>query len=134
MAVVTIPYSFVPNTVIASAQVNANFNALVAYINTNSGSSIAASGFIILPGALYVQWATATGVAYDGSSASAVSFPTAFPTACFGVIPIPKNVYQTNAWQLSSQFDTPTTSGCNINVSGAPPGTTGSVFYVAIGN
>lgn len=133
MAVITIPFVFTPNTTIVSAQVNSNFSAIAAYLNTGTGS-FAANGYAVLPGGLYIQWATATGVAYDGASASAVSFPTAFPTACFGVIPIPKNAYQTNAWQLSSQFDTPITTGCNINVSGAPAGTTGSVFYVAIGN
>jgi len=134
MAVVTIPYpNFIPNTVIASAQTNANNAAFLAYLNNGSGS-FAAAGYNILPGGLYIQWATVANVAADGSAATATSFPIAFPTACFVVIPVPKNVYQTNAWQLSAQYDTPTTTGCNLNVSGAPAGQTVSVSYIALGN
>jgi len=42
--------------------------------------SIGPSGYVSLPGGLYMQWGTDT-----KTSGGSVSFPLAFPTACFGV-------------------------------------------------
>lgn len=133
MAVVTIPYSFVPNTTIISAQVNADFSAIATYLNTGTGS-FSTSGYIVLPGGIYVQWANQAGVNADGSGATAVSFPIAFPTGVFTVVPSINNAYQSNAWELTCHWDTATTTGFNINVAGGPSGKTVTVSYFAVGN
>ena len=85
MALVVIPYTFSPNTLAQSAQVNANFTALANFINNGSGT-FATPGYVILPGGLIIQWGSAT-VAGDGSAALPVSFPLTFPTNVFAVLP-----------------------------------------------
>ena len=151
MSLLTIPYSFTAGTLIQSAQVNTDFSAVAGIINGNidttnigpaginiskivAAGTAAASGYVVLPNGIYLQWATVSSVAADGSAATAVTFPVSFPTACFVVIPAIKNAYQTNAWELTVQFDTPSKTGCNVNVAGSPASSTVAVTYIAIGN
>lgn len=133
MALIALPYSFVPNTNIASAQVNANFNTLANYINAGSGNFIA-NGYAILPGGLYLQWGSAINVAADGSAPTVVTFPAPFPNACFQFVPAIQNAYQTNNWGLSVQYDTPTKTNANVNVALGPAASTTTVSWFAIGN
>lgn len=51
-------------------------------VMSNFVKSIAASGYITLPGGLVIQWASVTAT----SSAQAVSFPVAFTTEAYGVV------------------------------------------------
>lgn len=133
MANVVIPYTFSPATLAQSAQVDANFTAIANYENGGNGS-FAANGYAYMPGGLLIQWASIASVAFDGAALTAVVFPIAFPTACFVVIPSIKNVYQTNPWAMTIQFDTPTVTGFNVNVAGAPASSTGTIAYIALGN
>jgi hypothetical protein len=131
-ALISLPYIFQPNTLAQSAQVNADFSVIASYINNGIGT-FSGTGYVVLPGGIYLQWGTINGVKADGSGASAVSFPTTFPNACFGLSPSIQNAFQSNPWGLTVQWDTPTLSGFNLNVGGAPASSTVSVFYVAIG-
>jgi hypothetical protein len=130
---VSLPYNFQPNTLAQSAQVDANFNSLLSYINAGIGT-FTGNGYWVGPGGIYIQWGTVTGVKADGSGASAVTFSTTFPTAVFGLVATVENAFQSNPWGLTVQWDTPTVSGFNLNVGGAPASSTTSVFWIAIGN
>lgn len=130
---ISLPFSFSPNTLAKSSEVNADFNALALYINAGIAAGTA-NGYTALPGGIYLQWGTVNSVAADGASASAVTFPIAFPTSCFGLVATVKNAFQSNPWGLTVQWDTPTVSGFNLNVGGAPAAQTVAVFWTAIGN
>ncbi len=132
MANVVIPFVFSSGTLIQSAQVNSDFTALANYANGGNGS-FAANGYAYMPGGLLLQWASVNSVDFDGAALTAVTFPIAFPTACFVVIPSIKNVYQTNPWAMTIQFDTPTVTGFNVNVAGAPATSTGTIQYISLG-
>ncbi len=132
----SVPYTFSPGQTISSAQVDANFAAIVAALNSGGGGSFTPStGYVILPGGLIAQWGIATGVAADGAAATPVTFDYTFPTGLLGK-PICgiSNPYQTDPWSLSApQTDTETASGFNVNVAGGPVGSTVTIGYWAVG-
>lgn len=145
------PYTFQPQTTAASAQVNANFNAVASIVNGELDSdniasleiskligtvqSIAANGYVTLPGGLVLQWATFTDIPCDGSAVSTQDLPLTFPNAAFGHLPIPVNAdYASSApYGLSAQAVSTSTTAVGFVVTGAPAGSTCSVFVLAIG-
>jgi hypothetical protein len=131
----SVPYQFSPGETAASAQVNANFQAIVHFLNSGGGGSfVPETGYIILPGGLIVQWGVATGVAADGSAATPVTFDLQFPNALLGK-PIcgVSNPYQTDPWAVGLATDTEIATGFNVNAFGAPVDSTVSVGYLAVG-
>uniref|UniRef100_E6QP78 Putative tail fiber protein gp53-like C-terminal domain-containing protein n=1 Tax=mine drainage metagenome TaxID=410659 RepID=E6QP78_9ZZZZ len=134
MSLVTIPFVFQPNTTIASSQVNQNFAALANYINGGTGV-FAANGYVVLPGGIYLQWGTLAGVAADGSAQATVTFPVAFPTSAFQVVPAIDNAYQANPWALGAPQTTALgLTSFAVNVEGGPAASTVTIRYFAIGN
>lgn len=134
MAVISLPYSFVPNTTIISAQVNSNFSTLASYVNTGVGAFTAAAGYAVMPGALYIEWGQQASVASDGSLATTVTFNTPFPTACFVVICQIVNAYQSTPRALTVQTTAVGASSFQVNVAGGVASETVTVHYMAIGN
>lgn len=132
----SVPYpDFLPDTPIVSAQMNANFAAVVAALNSGGGGSFTPSqGYVILPGGLTIQWGTVT-VAADGSAPGVVTYAIPFPTALLGK---PwcgiSNPYATNPWALGApQTNTESTTGFNVVVVGGPPSQTVTVGYMVLG-
>ncbi|MGH7745997.1 MAG: gp53-like domain-containing protein [Candidatus Dormibacteria bacterium] len=97
---------------------------------TGSG---AANGSAVFPQVAVLAWGSVASVAADGSAATAVVFPSAFGTACWQVMACIDNPYQTNPWGLTIQTDSPSKTGFNVNVAGAPASSTVTVRYYAIG-
>lgn len=131
---ITLPFTFVPNTTIVSAQVNQDLQTLLNAFNSGLGQSFTASGYAILPGGLYVQWGSVT-VDADGAAAASATFSQPFPT---GLLAKPicgiSNNYQTNQWELSAPQTTgETQNGFNVSVAGGPQGSTVTVSYLAVG-
>lgn len=87
--------------------------------------SAAASGYQILPSGLIIQW----GVGRTAGGTAAITFPIAFPSACYATFP---------AWKLSGVSNTysvftsgaPTTTGFNVAASS---GYAADFFWFAIG-
>jgi hypothetical protein len=94
---------------------------LVNFTGTNQ--SKATTGYQKLPGGLIVQW----GVGQVSSTTVEITFPIAFPTACFGVTNTPQ-ISQTAERAPGAYNITPT--GAILQVGGLSNGT---LFYVAIG-
>lgn len=91
------------------------------------GQSLAASGYVKLPGGLIIQWGSTSGL--TGGSGS-ITFPTPFPTACFAF----------NATLVPSagygfvSADTPTTTSVQVvtrNSSATP--TLFAFSWIAVG-
>lgn len=136
MANFSVPFpNFQPNTTIASAQVNANFAALVNALNAGGGSVLTPNGgYVILPGGLTIQWGFAT-ITADGSGAVNVVFPLQFPTALLGkpICGISNN-YPLNPWAVGApQTNAETQSGFSVYAQGAPAGKTVTVAWIALG-
>ena len=96
-----------------------------------SNQSLGASGYIQLPGGLLLQWITSGSIAQN--STGSVSWPTAFPNACFAVI-ISRTTLGGGSAGNPDTVNTKSTSGAQIgNNGGASTGST--TFYVfAVGN
>lgn len=96
-------------------------------------SSIGASGYYKLPGGLTIQWGRVdSGSTAEG--ASAVVFPTPFPSACHAVMATALNVALSNSQDVHIQSGTPTTTG--VSFYRQAKGTISqaiSFYWVAIG-
>lgn len=87
--------------------------------------SIGANGYLKL-GTAVLQWGT---VSIAGQSAAVVTFPIAFPTACFGVNVTPNSV--TSGVQAADCTNTATQTQVTIYNQG---GLSANLFWFAIGN
>jgi hypothetical protein len=134
MAIVTIPYSFSPNTQILSAQVNANFNVLAGYLNSGGMSDVFnASGRITLPGGVQMCWGSQD-VPVDGEP-TFVTFAEPFSTQCWTVVVSADNPYASNPWALSASSNSPALNGFTGTLAGGPGGgAVALIRYIAIGN
>lgn len=93
-------------------------------------STVADPGWIVLPGGLIVQWGLSASIAAGGSQT--VTFPLAFPTACFRVL-VSANTVANNTSVFSVGARPPTVSTVIItNNSGTSGPVTAS--WIAIGN
>jgi len=84
-----------------------------------SASFVASSGYLTLPtwlGGLVFQWGN---VVYTGTSGSAISFPLAFPSACYGVFTNPSE--SSNEYAISQAVGLSKT-GFSAVIYTAPPG------------
>lgn len=100
-----------------------------------AASSITANGYLKLANGLMLQWGTATGG--SGESTGTITFPTAFPTECFVVIPVARIASaNTDADGWLQIVGTPTTTGATYmrQYSDAGDGATITPFYIALGN
>lgn len=70
---------------ITASQIASNAVSFIKLLSTDWTSSLGTSGYQKLPSGLYIQWGSTGSIA--SASSAAVSFPIAFPTACFQVIP-----------------------------------------------
>jgi hypothetical protein len=94
---------------------------------TPSSSLISANGYIVLPGGLYMQWGSFA--APSGGPVSA-TFPIAFPTACFVVVP---SQGQSTSYGYPFAITGKSTTG--FVASDATGGIlAGTCYYIAIGN
>ena len=90
-------------------------------------SGVAANGYIILPGGLYVQWGNAGAV----TSTLAVTFPIAFPNAVWSVVVTP--FYASGGHDNGLDITgVPSLTGFTLNNSAAT--VTGGSFWIALGN
>lgn len=95
------------------------------------GMSIGASGYITLPGGVIVQWGLSVVI---GSGVNrAITFPIAFPTACYAVIPAYVNTSGDSAvgTVVTSQVRAYSKTGTTIRNLAA---TSLQFFWVALGN
>lgn len=102
--------------------------ALTAF--TGANQSLAENGFQKLPGGLVVQWGNPVSSISPGGSL-AVTFPTAFTTDCFVVIPIPQST-SANTNEYSVGYFNKTTSGFTATNNSATSGIV-EISWVAIG-
>lgn len=100
-----------------------NTRTITAYVLNNLGKSLGATGYLVLPGGLTIQWGTATG------SSGSVSFPVTYGTACYGVLR-----GDLSTWAAVG-FNTITTTGFNFACHSAPTGDAASksFFWLAVG-
>ena len=91
-----------------------------------SDKSLAANGYMTLPGNVVMQWGGYTG----GASSGSVSFPKTFPTACASVVCTPGT-----ADRLTDLTAAPSTTSFSFATSIASTGTASTVgfFWMAIG-
>lgn len=83
---------------------------LAAFVGTNQ--SLAANGYQKLPGGLIIQWGTTTTIITNGTLA--VTFPTAFATACYAAMVTQKDALGANeamGWSASGLSTTGMTIG-----------------------
>lgn len=101
----------------------------------NPASSVAASGYVTLPSGIILQWKTGTNIpslATGGNTTQAFTFPLAFPTAVFEIIPYDDSGAGTGFIYARTSKST---SGCTINVFNASGGTSqGTPAIFAIGH
>ena len=105
---------------------NSTAVATTAWSKLGYAISLSTNGYIKLPtwlGGLILQWGQATG---SGGSGTPVTFPLAFPTAVFAVIPNPTNT-TTNQ---ENYTNTVTTSGFNLVANGTPISIS---YWIALG-
>lgn len=129
----SVPYpNFQPDTTIVSAQVNANFAAIVAALNSGGGGSfVPAGGYVILPGGLTIQWGTVS-VKVDGSADAPVAFSIPFPNALLAKPYC--GISESNPWALGApKTNTETANGFNVRCTGGPAAATTTVGWLAIG-
>jgi len=111
----------------ASAAFTFNKTTNAVSISSNSltlgTSSVAASGYTFLPNGLILQWGTST----QTTGAGSVTFPIAFPTACFSV-----------TMTLESATGIGTLDTGTVSTSGFSPRSsntiTSTAFWMAIGH
>jgi hypothetical protein len=144
MSIINLPYTFQPGTTIASAQVNADFAAILAVVNGNLDGTNFSTIFTSLnlsttkghgtfAGGLIVQWGAPTGIAADNSSPSTQTFDIAFPNNVIAVwCQIPINT-QNRAQLVAAYPNNATTTNFVLNAMGGPAGTTVQVDWIAIG-
>lgn len=104
--------------------------ATMAAFAQEFGASLALSGYQKLPSGLIIQWGTANGSA---SGSKAVTFPVAFPNACYAV-----NLSVFNpATYIPAISASPNQTGFSF-IANTSPGTAGSstaaVYWIAIGS
>lgn len=101
---------------------------------TASASTLSNNGYIKLPGGLILQWGGLTGSYAEGSVA--VTFPIAFPNACFRAFPVAVNQTATPDHDVFIQRVAQTTSGATFffNYDGGGTNAINGLDYFAIGN
>lgn len=102
--------------------------ALTAF--TGANQSLGANGFQKLPGGLVVQWGNPASSISPGGSL-AVTFPIAFTTDCFVVIPVPQST-GANTNEYSVGYFNKTTNGFTATNNSATSGIV-KISWVAIG-
>ena len=98
------------------------FSQLTGSGNSFSGSPVVGSGYVWCSGMLMQYGIVANG-------ATSITFPVAFPTACFNVQMTP----QGNGGTFSINPKNVTTAGCGINVNGSSANYQ-TYYWFAIGN
>lgn len=93
----------------------------------------ALNGYIPLPGGWLIQFGYLRGAYSEGGVA--VTFPTAFPTACYAVIPVAVNLPANNNYDVHVQnvSKSPTGASFYFNFSGSGSSTINGLDYIAIG-
>lgn len=146
MSLISKPYTFSAGTTIASAQVNADFDAIISVVNGNldatnfstvfTSTNFATKGHVTFPGGLILQWASPPSVAFDNSAVTAVVFDIPFPSNAFGVqLTVSQNTQNAgHAGAVDAYYNTLTTTGFNLTALGGSNGQTGTVTYWAWGN
>lgn len=146
MSLISLPYTFTAGTTIASAQVNADFAAIVNVVNGNLDSTNFSTvlvnsnfasnhGHVTISGGLILQWGNPTGVAFDNSAVTAVTFDIAFPNNVLNIqLTVNQNTQNVgHAGAVSAYANTPTATGFNLTALGGSSGQTGSIYYFAVG-
>jgi hypothetical protein len=93
---------------------------------TSFTGSVATPGWVQLPNGLIMQWGQTT-----GASPLTVTFPIAFPTACFSVVASPAADDNTT---FGVNVDAPTTTAVVVRPNTGDAGTTLGVFWQAFGH
>lgn len=143
MSLISTPYIFQPGTTIASAQVNANFAAIVGVVNGNlDGSNFStvatsfkssATGHITFAGGFTMEWGTPVNVPTDNASPVAITFDIGFPNACLGVFTTVLENTSNKPNLIGSYAYGVTATGFNLAALGGPSGGTVAINYLAIG-
>jgi hypothetical protein len=123
------------NKTVNGSQLVASSVAYAKLLTTDWTNSQAASGYQKLPSGLYIQWGNfATGsVAGNNFANGTLTFPNAFPTACFNIIFNPSRGANAYLYMGSYGVPTATTVAWFINnQSGSSQSPT--AHWLAIGN
>lgn len=128
MALVVLPYSFTPNTLIDATQVDANFAALAAYLNTPT-RSFNPNGYVTLPGGLILQWGVANGPA---PGPTLVNFPLAFPNNVWSLAFAPNA--GTGSFQVTAQYGGLTLTGFELYILATGGSGSRNIAWIAVGN
>lgn len=91
-----------------------------------TGQVLGSAGSQPLPGGFIIKWGTSTGA---NNSFTTISFPVAFPNACFGVLVTGNNASELNHLTTGSY----TASSFGLSYAGSIAAS-GSGFWIAIGN
>lgn len=144
MSIINLPYTFQPGTTIASAQVNADFAAILNVVNGNlDGTNFStiftslnlstAKGHGTFSGGLILQWASIAALAADNSSPSTQTYDIPFPNNVIGVwCQVDLNT-QNRAQLIAAYPNNPGLANFTINAMGGPAGSAVQVFWIALG-
>lgn len=145
MSLISKPYTFSAGTTIASAQVNADFDAIISVVNGNLDSTnfstiftslnTSTKGHATLSGGFILQWGSPSSVAFDNTAVTAVTFDIAFPNACLGVqLTVSQNTQVAgHSGLVGAYYSSATINGFNLTAEGGSSGQTGTVTYWAWG-
>jgi hypothetical protein len=145
MPLITLPYTFVPDTTADATQVNSNFATIVNLLNglldteniatiLEGDSVLTQNGQAVLPGGLILRWGLLTGVYVDGSTPVQVIYSTAYTLFAAGPFFAPFNTnFAANPWGLSPQLQAASEDGFTVYLIGGPAGQTASLFWFTIG-
>lgn len=123
------PGATTQDVIIVSAAGKVDFPQLARTLGITAGSS----GACELPCGLLVKWGTLA-----GTGDVALTFPVAFPTACFGVLPVLVGSLGGSTSSTSSTVNSVTAAGCTIqkrfsNNGGLVGNASQDAFWIAIG-
>jgi hypothetical protein len=149
MSLITMPFTFVPGTTISSSQVNANFAAITNVVNGNldgtnfstvfTSLNLAKTGHGTLPGGLIFQWGSPSTVPFDNSANLLVTYDIPFVNQVFGIYTGVRENTQAQATAAAISAATNITgianplTQFNLTAMGGSAGSTGTIFWLAIG-
>jgi hypothetical protein len=149
MSLITIPFVFVPGTTISSSQVNADFAAITNVVNGNldgtnfstifSSLNLVAKGHATFPGGLIIQWGSPSSVPFDNSANLLVTYDIPFPNAVLAIATgVRENTQQAGTAAAISVATNVTgislpLTQVNITAQGGASGSTGTIFWIAVG-
>ena len=123
------PLTLASGDIVVLSYITANVWAVISgglYNSPLFGNSLASVGYQRLPGGMIMQWGAVP--AMPPAGVSAVTFPIAFPSVCYGVVALPIGTAQGTLEALGPA----TITGVSFGEGGAAKGISGGLYW-AIG-